>query len=194
MARHIEYDSGAVKRNLMSLFWTKGYAETSLTDLEAASGLNRRQLYNGIGDKRAMFLQALDDFSDVAGQEFLAPLEGDQAGLDDIEGLLREFLHLAADAAEPIGCMVCSTSQEEIAADKDVAKRINAYFERIRSAYANALTRANDRGALRLDQQGLDARTDALVGTHVALCILARAGRPHDQLTRMVEQALSDLR
>ena len=194
MARHIEYDLSIVKKNLVSLFWAKGYAETSLADLEAVSGLNRRQLYNGIGDKRAMFLQAMDAFSSNAGQQFLSPLEQEEAGLRDVANLFEAFLELAAADEHPLGCMVCSTSQDEISADKDVAKRIDSYFDRIRAAYANALYRANHRGELSLSPADQDLRVDMLFGTHVALCILGRAGRPHDQLTRLATQALANLR
>ena len=193
MARQIEYDATALKRNLLSVFWEQGYAETSLSDLEGATGLNRRQLYNGVGDKRSMFLQAMDDFSDVAGREFLAALETDDAGLREIESLLNKFLDLAKDSSGPQGCMVCSTSQEEIAADPDVKARIEAYFERIRAAYENALTRAVGRGDIVLSKTEILNRAEALFGTHVALCILGRAGHAHDKLTRMVRQAIEDI-
>ena len=193
MARHIEYDPTALKQNLLSIFWEQGYAETSLSDLEIATGLNRRQLYNGLGDKRSMFLQALDDFSDVAGREFLAKLEAADAGLKDIEALLMTFVGMVRDGTSGKGCMVCSTSQEEIASDQDVKTRIDAYFERIRAAYENALTRAVIRGELTLQPTDIAGRAEALFGIHVALCVLGRAGRPHDQLERMVRQALDDV-
>ncbi len=194
MARQIEYDPVALKENLLSVFWAQGYAETSLSDLESASGLNRRQLYNGVGDKREMFLSALDDFSDLAGRMFLAPLERKEAGLAEIEGLLRAFLELAEKPSGPSGCLACSSSQEEIASDTDVASRIDAYFERIRAAYRNALAGSARRNEIRLSGSDLESRADALFGVHVALCILGRAGRPIDQLKRMVDQALADIR
>lgn len=194
MARQIEYDPLALKRNLLAVFWERGYAETSLSDLEAATGLNRRQLYNGVGDKRAMFLQALDDFFDVAGREFLAPLEKEGAGLRDIETLLEKFLRLAASGEGPTGCLVCSSSQEDIASDADVRRRIDTYFDRIRAAYAHALRCAVERGELIFADSDPELRADALFGTHVALCILARAGRPQAQLERLVRQALADIR
>ena len=61
-----------------------------LADLEAATGLNRRQLYNTIGDKRQMFLQAMDEFTEMSVQLLLAPLERDEAGLADIETLFSD--------------------------------------------------------------------------------------------------------
>ena len=193
MPRQIEYDPVALKQNLLSVFWSQGYAETSLTELEAATGLNRRQLYNGVGDKRDMFIQSLDAFCDFAGRSFLAALETEDAGLADIERLLQSFLDAAERSEGPNGCMVCSTSQEEIASDPDVKVRVDAYFDRIRAAYRNTLSRAAARGDVALTDPEIDLRTEALFGTHVALCILGRAGRPHAQLTQMVRQALNDI-
>lgn len=193
MARQIAYDPQTLRADLVQTFRTKGYAETSLSDLEAATGLNRRQLYNGIGDKRAMFLQAMDDFAETAGRRFLAPLEGPEAGLDEIRELLATFVRLSAEDEGRAGCMICSTSQEEVAADPDAARRVDAYFARIRAAYANALSGAARRGAIALEAEAVEARADALLGTHVALCILSRAGRPIDQLDRIARQALDDI-
>ena len=193
MARRIEYDSTKVQQSLTDMFWQKGFAETSLADLEAASGLNRRQLYNGIGDKHAMFLTALGSFAEQAGRQFLAALEGEDAGLDDIEALLRLFALAASTEDPPRGCMVCTASQEEIASDEAVAGRIDAYFSRIRAAYRNALQRATDRGEITLNGASIDLRTDALFGVHVALCVLGRAGRPRTELTHIAEQALEGL-
>ncbi|MEM7530520.1 MAG: hypothetical protein AAF416_23310 [Pseudomonadota bacterium] len=194
MPRQISYDPQALRTDLLRTFWTKGYAETSLVDLEGATGLNRRQLYNGIGDKRAMFLQAMDDFAETAGRRFLAALEAPEAGIAEIETLLATFVRLSQEEEGRAGCMICSTSQEKIAADPDATRRIDAYFDRIRAAYANALTRAAVRSETTLDPDAIPARADALLGTHVALCILARAGRPEDQLDRIARQALVGIR
>lgn len=193
MARQIAYDPLALRQNLVGVFWEKGYAETSLSDLEAATRLNRRQLYNGVGDKRAMFLGAMDDFAETAGRRFLAALEGPEAGLAEIDGLLSEFVRLAGEEDRPTGCMICSASQEEIAEDPGAAPRIDAYFERIREAYANALTRAAERGEIDLPPDQIAARADALFAAHVALCILGRAGRPKGQLASIARQAVADI-
>ena len=64
--RPINYDPQAAKTGLLAAFRAKGFADTSLSDLEAASELDRRQLYNGFGDKQSMFLAALDASDVVA--------------------------------------------------------------------------------------------------------------------------------
>lgn len=193
MARQIAYDPQKLRQDIMTLFWAQGYAETSLSDLEAATGLNRRQLYNGIGDKKSMFLGALDDFAQESGRTLLSQLERHDAGISDIENLFATFIQMAGQPDEPKGCMVCSTSQEDIADDVDVSNRMNAFFDRIRAAHLNALSRAKDRGEVRLSRDVLESRADALFGAHVALCILGRAGRPTEQLTNIARDATKNL-
>ena len=174
----------------METFWETGYAETSLADLEEATGLNRRQLYNGPGDKKAMFLLALDDFSDVAGRQFLAPLETDHAGLTDIATLLRTFVALAPSAKGANGCLFCTTSQEEIADDPDVQIRVERYFERIELAYRNALMHASKSGEASIPASEVPAKAALLLGVHVALCVLGRAGQSNKVLEQMAEAAI----
>ncbi len=177
----------------MSLFWKRGYAETSLADIETATGLNRRQLYNGIGDKRSMFLQALDDFIDLSGRSLLAPLESKAAGCAQIKELFAKFIEMSQGQDGPKGCMVCSSSQEEIVKDPEVAARVNNFFDRIRFAHLNAITRDAERGEAAITDSELEKRADALLAAHVALCILGRAGRPKSQLINIAETATRSL-
>ena len=174
----------------MELFWAQGYAETSLVEIEKATGLNRRQLYNSIGDKRSMFLQALDDFTDSSTRLLLAPLESEMASVADIEELFAKFIEMAQEAGGSKGCMVCSTSQEEIAKDPEVANRVNVFFERIRAAHLNAILKTVERGEIALDLSDIQKRADALLGTHVALCILSRAGRSTTELENIADSAM----
>ncbi|WP_371226728.1 TetR/AcrR family transcriptional regulator [Roseovarius sp. 2305UL8-3] len=194
MARQIEYDPVALRKNILGVFWQHGFSETSLADIEAATGLNRRQLYNGPGDKREMFLQALDDFFEQVGRDFLGKLESDEAGIQDIANLLNRLVGLADGKEGVSGCLVCSTSQEEIAQDSAVKDRLDAYFDRIKSAYVNTLTRAIARGEIDLPGDAVEGRSASLFAVHVALCILGRAKRPQEELARMAAQAVADLR
>jgi AcrR family transcriptional regulator len=190
MPREIAYDPHYVRQCLLRQFWVEGFDGTSLSALEAASGLDRRQLYNGFGDKRAMFLQALDDFQEMAGRRFLSPLEADSAGLSSIQELLRTFATLAESDEGAIGCFVCSTSQDEIATDPDVKQRVDAYFDRIEAAYRNALTRAAKRGELARKPAEIRQLVSFLFGVHVSMSVLARAGQPTKRIRALAEHAV----
>jgi AcrR family transcriptional regulator len=54
------FDSAATLLEIRRCFARRGYAGTSLDDLAGATGLGRPSLYSAFGDKRAMFLRALD--------------------------------------------------------------------------------------------------------------------------------------
>ena len=44
------------------LFWLHGYAGTSISDLEAATGLARTSLYQAFGDKQQLFKRVLGHY------------------------------------------------------------------------------------------------------------------------------------
>ena len=57
MARPKEFDIDVVLDRATELFWTKGYEETSMRDLEEGLGVGRQSLYSTFGDKRDLFLR-----------------------------------------------------------------------------------------------------------------------------------------
>src|SRR5215472_6326942 len=49
------YDEEAALAEAMRVFWTGGYAATSLDELSAATRMNRPSLYAAFGDKHALY-------------------------------------------------------------------------------------------------------------------------------------------
>jgi AcrR family transcriptional regulator len=47
-------------------FWHRGYEATSVRDLAASMGLSGPSLYNAFGDKRALFVRALERYLDCS--------------------------------------------------------------------------------------------------------------------------------
>lgn len=60
MPRERHFFEPEVLDRLTDAFTTHGYAGTSLTLLQEATGLGKQSLYNTFGDKQAMYLQAID--------------------------------------------------------------------------------------------------------------------------------------
>ena len=174
MARLREYDEDAARAALVQTFLERGFADTSLSDLEAASGLNRRQLYNDFGDKKSLLLQAIDDFSGIAGRRFLAKLEHSDQGLAAIRATLNALVKAADSTEGRMGCLICNTSREPIAMESDVQLRLAEYFQRIERAYRAALARAKDRQELSA-KDSVGSLSRYFFGIHVSLCVMARA-------------------
>ena len=60
-------------RDAMNVFWTRAITQRPLTDLLDGTGLSRGSLYKAFGDKKSLFLRAMDRYAE-AGLEELAKL------------------------------------------------------------------------------------------------------------------------
>lgn len=193
MARTREYDEQQVREGAMGAFLRKGFGQTSLVDLETATGLNRRQLYNDFGDKRAVFLQALEDFCVAAGERVLHPLEGSEPRLDAIEATLFGMIDLAETPFGRLGCLICNTSREPIAQEPEVRGVVDRFFRRIENGYRNALRNAQAAGELP-ETEDVDRLARFFLGAHVAVCVLGRAGEDLSTLRDVATEAVQRVR
>ncbi|MEM1180126.1 MAG: helix-turn-helix domain-containing protein [Acidobacteriota bacterium] len=193
MPRRIEYDPEAFRKAVMRAFWEKGYAATSVRDLEKATGLNRRQLFRESDDKRDLFLTAMKDFMAVSKRMYLLPLS-QVGGLETIRQVLQELVDLSSGAPQWFGCLICNTCREPIAlADSEVSGLIDSHMLSIEEAYAAALAKASDLGEVTLDSGRLRSAARRFLGIHVSLLVLVRAGTPRSVLEDIAREGLVGL-
>lgn len=62
MARPRSFDKEKVLNAAKEIFWKKGFADTSISDLEGATGLKRTSLYAAFGNKQNLYKQTLDSY------------------------------------------------------------------------------------------------------------------------------------
>src|SRR4029077_10347880 len=62
MARPREFDRELALARATGIFWAQGYCSTSTEELLAAMGIGRQSLYNAFGDKRALYLEAVERY------------------------------------------------------------------------------------------------------------------------------------
>ena len=58
--RRLSFDRDVALHQAMLLFWRHGYEGTSLNDLTAALGVTPPSIYTAFGDKKRLFLEAVD--------------------------------------------------------------------------------------------------------------------------------------
>jgi len=180
----------------MELFWRDGYAATSLQSLLSHMGISRQSLYNTFGDKRALFLAALDRYMESKAALSLAELEAPGAGMDAILGFFDRLGQRAQTSCEngtaPRTCMIGRTCMELSTEDPEVRQRVTAYFERCVAAFRGALENAQAHGEI----EALDAPAVArhLTATVNGLGIMHKGGVTHDELGDVVRVALSVIR
>jgi TetR/AcrR family transcriptional repressor of nem operon len=86
MAGVRQFNEEAVLEKALEVFWRQGYAQTSMPELAAATGVQRGSLYNAYQGKETLFLRAFDIYRD----RFLSQL---RASLDplDLQDALTNF-------------------------------------------------------------------------------------------------------
>lgn len=191
MARPKEFDIDQVLDRATELFWTKGYEETSMRDLEEGLGVGRQSLYSTFGDKRDLFLAALDRYAALQ-RERIAPLLAPDAGLGAIRGYFATVFSPAACTAPRRSCMMLNSVVEFGQADPEVARRYMANQEHLAGAFRHALGGAVRKGELpaSIDQNALAL---FLVSQMYGLVVLSKGGAAPATLERVVATALSAL-
>lgn len=176
----------------MEVFWAKGYAATSTDDLIKAMKLGRQSFYNAFGDKRTMYVEALDAYQRGTTAGHLKRLDEPASALDGIRSLLTGLI-AEDDIVRDRGCMgVGSVSEFGTADEALVARRsgVNATLglrigERIREGQAS--------GELDPDLAPEEA-TAFIQLTMTGLQLAARAGAGLEDLRSMGRFAAERLR
>ncbi|NUR84214.1 MAG: helix-turn-helix transcriptional regulator, partial [Nonomuraea sp.] len=69
MARTREFDTDAAVERAMDVFWSRGYAATSIQDLVEATGVGRGSLYAAFGSKEGLYEAALLRYAARSGAD-----------------------------------------------------------------------------------------------------------------------------
>ena len=174
MARPREFDREAVLDRAMTAFWSKGYAATSIEHLVDRMGIQRGSLYGTFGDKRTLFLAALERYQQVVARELFETLDAPGSGLEAIRGFFRRRVASALDRRRPAGCLVTNSAVELSRRDRGAAARIGGSLSKMEAAFRRALERARAAGEL---APGRDVRALArfLTSSAQGLSVMAKA-------------------
>ncbi|MHA1537368.1 MAG: TetR/AcrR family transcriptional regulator [Alphaproteobacteria bacterium] len=142
------FDRKQAIEQAMHLFWRRGYEGTSMAELVEATGASRYGLYDEFGDKRGLFLAALDRYLARLVKPNYRALNRKTAGLDEIRSFFEAFMAVAGTPVQVLGCLMCHTASRPIARDIDVAKRVAFFMDVLKGSFANALGNAKAAGAL----------------------------------------------
>jgi AcrR family transcriptional regulator len=133
VGRPKSYDHEQVLKKAMIQFWQSGYAETSLSDLETATSLNRYSLYKGFGDKEALFEMALDYYQQHIISRMLAPLIELPPSLESLKAYFQQLNILLKGRFGKFGCLYQNSQKEGISQNERVKQHgINLWLQQHR--------------------------------------------------------------
>ena len=192
MARPKAFDSDVVLDQVMHTFWSRGYANTSISDLESSTGLGRQSLYGAFGDKHALFLEALRRYARGSRSSTMALLDQAGAGLS----ALREFMVGTVDFLSGNGsasCFMVKSLLEVGGSDPEVRSTCTGNAAQIMGTVATVLSLADQRGDLR---PGINVPATARLITAqlFGLSVLMQGGASRDELLASIDAQLAQLR
>ncbi|QBR03874.1 TetR/AcrR family transcriptional regulator [Paraburkholderia pallida] len=192
MVRPREFDRDEALERATRVFWEKGYASTSTEDLLKAMNIGRQSLYNAFGDKRKLYLEALERYQQETTAGHLERLNSRPSPIAGIEALLLGLI-AEDDCVRALGCMGVGAVSEFGASDPELVmlrskvgpKLFRRLVERIREGQACGEIDA-----------GIDAREAAafLQMTMQGIQLGARAGHDARSLLSQVRFAISRMR
>ncbi len=192
MPRPATFNAEAVLDRAMLLFWTQGYAGTSIQDLVEGTELLRGSIYHAFGDKRSLYIQTLRRYGRLALQQTFEVWKLEESVLNNV----RAVLMLIVEMPEPEkrrGNMVCNCIVEVVPHDPEIAHVVEGILDEFKRMFQSLLERARQAGAL-------DAHTNTtalaryLVSSTQGLCVTAKGGASREELLDIVEVTLAAVR
>ncbi|PEG11704.1 TetR family transcriptional regulator [Bacillus wiedmannii] len=112
MARLREFDEEKALDAAMQLFWEKGYAATSLSDLTAKMEIQKPSLYSAFGDKEGLFEVALRRYTNLHAANIRTKLQNEQSVKEAIRTFFENIVEEEYKKEFSKGCFCINTMVE----------------------------------------------------------------------------------
>lgn len=143
MPRKPNYDRDELIERARDLFWKRGWAGTSLKDLEAALHMKPGSFYAAFGSKDALFALAMEKYASDGRERLktLAQVHGPIKALQRFPEMVVEN-----EAAPAKACMLSKTLLELHAHNHPLAKDANLHLLKMEAQFAELFQQAQTTG------------------------------------------------
>ena len=149
MPRKPEYDRNELIDRARDLFWKRGWAGTSLKDLEGELQMKPGSFYAAFGSKDALFELALERYS-MDGSERLSKLAKQHGPLKALQ--LFPKMVIENESAPAKACMLSKTLLELQAHNHPLADKANQKLMKMEAQFAELFERAQSASEIRKTQ------------------------------------------
>lgn len=190
MARPKAFDRDTALLRAIALFRDKGYAGASTDDLLGAMGIGRQSMYDTFGDKRGLYLAALDRYNTDSVAQFVSDMAAGGTPLRGLEAALQGFARRAGAGCE--GCMGVGAVLEFGRSDAEVAALTEASSRKQLAALEDQLRSAAAAGEV-TKELDVQAAAGFIASSMAGMRVAARAGagvQALEQIARFTARAL----
>ena len=188
MVRTKEYTRSDVVDAATRVFWTKGFKGTSVSDLVAATGLNKHSMYQEFGNKEGLFRECVDNFAEKTIKEPNVILSSPPLGLANIEAFFQNRIDYAVSCS-CCGCLLVNSMVEKEHIDQGAFGQVQKYLEQLEEAFYQCLKAARSQGQV---TKGSNCRVLAkyLLNFTVGMMVMSKGSPTRKELNAIVNTAL----
>jgi AcrR family transcriptional regulator len=183
MARPKEFDQDEALDQAIRLFSQQGFAATSTDELMRVMDIGRQSMYDTFGDKRALFLRALELYVTESVQSIGVELDRNGSALSAVRDALVSFAE-RKDLSSSEGCMGLNAIGEFGQRDADVTRITRSAARIQRQNLMKVFARAQIQGEVDADAD-LEGMADFFESTLAGIRIAAKAGKSRQALRKV---------
>jgi AcrR family transcriptional regulator len=191
MARPTEFDRDEAIGRAIEVFADHGYEGSSTAALLARMGIGRQSLYGAFGDKKRLFLRALERYNAGSLAQMEAALGSEASPRAAIEAALLAFA--ASPGAVPeAGCLGVGSVAEFGRSDPEINALNDVATARFMTAFAARLADGVAAGEFAADLDP-EIAAEFLLSVRSGLKVAARGGADLERLRSTAQLALRGL-
>lgn len=185
------FDRDAALDAAVLVFWEKGYEGASLADLTSAMGINRPSLYATYGNKRDLFIQAIDRYAATHGSRAFSALRLEPDNRTAVQRFFEASIECALADGTPRGCLINTVATDAAGNDAGLRDRLSRMFRQTDAAIAQRMaTNRTSNEPISHEPEMLAQMAHSV--TH-SIMTRARAGASRQELTQIAESFMAVL-
>ncbi len=174
MARLREFDEEKALDAAMQLFWEKGYAATSLSDLTAKMEIQKPSLYSAFGDKEGLFEAALRRYTNLHAANIRTKLQKEQSVKEAIRTFFENMVEEEYKKEFSKGCFCINTMVELAPHNEKIEVLTREHQMYLTVVFQELITKGIQSGELQSDLNA-KAVAQTLVTSLIGLTVLMKS-------------------
>ena len=190
--RKREFDENAALEAAMQVFWQKGFAGASLSELTESMGINKPSMYSAFGNKEALFVKTTQLYLDSVAQLISEILHAPDVPLAErIRNYMMLLISKQCESDPPKGCYVVLCESEVAGGDlpPEAARMLTEAGHSAQEIFAELFRNDPEAKTLKLNENA-EGKALCLATTLRGTASMARTGISESELVYVVEQSL----
>lgn len=192
MARPKEFTEEAALERAVHTFWKKGYHPTSVQDLVESMGINRASLYDTFGDKRQLYLKALETYRETSSRDLADAIANEPGYREKIRLILVHMVTDSLQDPEGKGCFFTNATLEMLPHDETVDAIVCSNSAAMKTMLADIIRAAQEKGEIDPSTPA-ESLADFVQCNINGLRVMAKTRPTAQQLYSVVEQVMRAL-